>query len=102
LKQIAKKLAEAEPESFSDICGLLDFALTSIDPGTFIASAVLALKNVRENIGLIWRSEERRAREEAWIRRGVRRMDQYGRRRGMTKNPAGQPSGASSGGLAQR
>jgi hypothetical protein len=65
LNQIAKKLATAEPESFNDICGLLDFALTSIATEAFPTAVQLVLKNVRENIGLVWNSEMRRGREEA-------------------------------------
>jgi hypothetical protein len=58
LSQIAKKLAAVEPENFNDICGLLDFALESIATELYIDSGEKALKNVRENIGVIF-SEER-------------------------------------------
>jgi hypothetical protein len=58
LKQIAGTLATAEPESSNDICGLLDFALISIDDEIFADFSKKALKNVRENIGVIF-SEER-------------------------------------------
>src|ERR1700741_4891651 len=47
LSQIAKKLAAVEPENFSDICNLLDFALESIATELYIDSGEKALKNVR-------------------------------------------------------
>ena len=65
LSQIAKQLAEAEPESFNDVCGLLDFALAEIAAAELPACTVQALKNVREYIGIIWRHGEHRVREEA-------------------------------------